>query len=338
MMPEKSHSPLSTADFVVTELSLLRQQLYAEVFPLVIEAEDRSAASSSMYDWLEKKHQIILDQSSRNGAVLFRGFPIESDTDFDKFVDGFKLKNFTYSDSLSNAVRRNRTAKVFTANEAPPSVSIYLHHEMAQTPVFPSRLFFFCETAPETGGATPLCRSDILFQQLQLVAPDFVHSCLSLGVRYSNVMPFVEDLESGQGRSWGSTLGVKSKAEAEAKLLALGYQWQWLRDDDLQVTTPALPAARELDDGRTVFFNQLVAAFRGWSDKRNQGEKSIYFGDGSDISEKDMAITIELSDKLTFDLEWKAGDVALVDNFVVMHGRRPYEGRRSILASLVAPD
>jgi len=99
-----------------------------------------------------------------------------------------------------------------------------------------------------------------------------------------------------------------------------------------------LPAVRELGDGRMVFFNQLVAAFRGWSDKRNQGEKSIYFGDGSDISEEDMAVTIELSDRLTFDLEWQKGDVALVDNFVVMHGRRPYEGRRSILASLVAAD
>ena len=337
-LAKKSRSSLSTVDFAVTELALLKQQLYADIFPLVIEAADRSVDPGSMYDWLEEKCQIILKQSARSGVVLFRGFPLESATDFDKFIDGFKLKSFTYSDSLSNAVRRNRTTKVFTANEALPSVPIYLHHEMAQTPVFPSRLFFFCETAPEIGGATPLCRSDILFQQLQLVVPEFVNSCLSLGVRYSNIMPSIEDPESGQGRSWGSTLGAESKTEVEAKLLVLGYQWQWLAGDNLQVTTPVLPAVRELGDGRMVFFNQLVAAFRGWSDKRNQGEKSIYFGDGSDISEEDMAVTIELSDRLTFDLEWQTGDVALVDNFVVMHGRRPYEGKRSILASLVAAD
>jgi hypothetical protein len=37
---------------------------------------------------------------------------------------------------------------VFTANEAPAEIEIFLHHEMAQTPRFPSHLFFFCEKSP----------------------------------------------------------------------------------------------------------------------------------------------------------------------------------------------
>ena len=49
-------------------------------------------------------------------------------------------------------MRINRTELVFTANEAPPDVSIFLHHEMAQTPLFPSTLFFFCEHAPDENG------------------------------------------------------------------------------------------------------------------------------------------------------------------------------------------
>jgi alpha-ketoglutarate-dependent taurine dioxygenase len=35
-------------------------------------------------------------------------------------------------------------------------------------------------------------------------------------------------------------------------------------------------------------------------------------------------------------LHWQQGDVALVDNYRVMHGRRPFEGERRLLASLVA--
>ena len=81
-------------------------------------------------------------------------------------MTAFDLPNFAYDESLSNAVRVNRTPRVFTANEAPPSVTIFLHHEMAQTPVYPSRLFFFCEQAAETGGATPICRSDVLWERL----------------------------------------------------------------------------------------------------------------------------------------------------------------------------
>lgn len=104
----------------------------------------------------------------------------------------------------------------------------------------------------------------------------------------------------------------------------------------LRVTTPALPAVRELADGRKVFFNQLIAAFRGWKDARNEAGKSIQFGDGSSIDPADMAVAIELADELSFDTPWQAGDVALVDNFLVMHGRRPFSGKRAVLASLVA--
>jgi alpha-ketoglutarate-dependent taurine dioxygenase len=33
---------------------------------------------------------------------------------------------------------------------------------------------------------------------------------------------------------------------------------------------------------------------------------------------------------------WQAGDVALVDNYVTMHGRRTFTGPRKVLVSLVA--
>ena len=49
-----------------------------------------------------------------------------------------------------------------------------------------------------------------------------------------------------------------------------------------------------------------------------------------------MAVVIRLADELTFDIPWQTGDVALVDNLVAMHGRRPFEGSRRVLASLVA--
>lgn len=225
---------------------------------------------------------------------------------------------------------------VFTANEAPPDVSIFLHHEMAQTPIYPSKLFFYCELAPQSGGSTPICRSDILLDHLKREIPNFVSACEDRGVKYSQTMPSDNDLESGQGRSWGSTLSANSPEEAETKLRRLDYEWQWRGDGSLSVITPRLPAIRILDDGRKVFFNQLIAAFRGWQDARNVGEKSICYGDNSPISNEDMEVVIRLSDLLTFNVPWQTGDIVLVDNFMTMHGRRPFEGQRRVLASLVA--
>ena len=270
------------------------------------------------------------------GALLFRGFDVPDPHAFDAAVAGYGEPGFTYEDSLSNAVRTNVTPRVFTANEAPPTTEIFLHHEMAQTPLYPSKLFFYCEIAPGDGGATPLCRSDWVLARLEAEAPDFVARLEKDGVRYTNVMPGDDDAGSGQGRSWKSTLSVADRDGAEQRLKELGYSWEWQDDGSLRATTPALDAVRVLSDGTRTFFNQLIAAFRGWADSRNDPNKAITFGDGTPITSEDMAPAIRIADGLTYDLAWQAGDVALVDNFLVMHGRRPFEGKRRVLASLVA--
>jgi hypothetical protein len=320
----------------VKKISVTHQQHYEDsLFPLVYAAQPNTC-SDSVQRWLAQHKSQIEMELEINGAVLFRDFGIVDDQEFDAFIRAFDWPSFTYEESLSNAVRHNRTELVFTANEAPPSVSIFLHHEMAQTPIYPSKLFFFCEQAAASGGATPICRSDILLEQLQTEIPGFLKACEEKGIRYSQTMPAENDLQSGQGRSWASTLSAANVEEAEAKLKRLNYQWQWQSDGSLSVTTPVLPAVKMLHDGRKVFFNQLIAAFRGWQDARNNSEKSICYGDDSPISNDDMAVVIKLADELTFDIPWQTGDIVLVDNFVTMHGRRPFEGQRKVLASLVA--
>ncbi len=304
------------------------------VFPLVLAGQARDLAQALQQ--IKAQSKALQQRLQTHGAILFRGLPIVSDMDFDKFVTAFDLPNFTYSESLSNAVRRNRTERVFTANEAPADVSIFLHHEMAQTPIFPSKLFFFCELAASAGGATPLCRSDRLLALLTERDPEFVAQCEAKGVRYTNTMPYSDDAGSGQGRSWRSTLSAETTAAAEARLSQLNYQWQWLPNQSLTVTSPVLPAVKQMPNGQKVFFNQLIAAFRGWKDRHNAMNKTIMFGDGTEISGSAMAVAIELSDQLSFDVPWQTGDVALVDNYLVMHGRRPFQGERRVLASLIA--
>jgi hypothetical protein len=140
------------------------------------------------------------------------------------------------------------------------------------------------------------------------------------------------------GRSWQSTLKARTREEAEGRLEGLGYGWEWLDDGCLRVTTPVLPAVRGLPDGRRSFFNQLIAAYRGWKDPRNDPSRAISFGDGTPLDRDAVAQAIALADELAFDIPWRQGDVALVDNFRVMHGRRTFSGTRKVLASLVAAD
>jgi len=313
-----------------------RQDDGSSVFPLVITPDDSRITAEETHQWIEASCDTLVRQAREHGAILFRGFPVHTDQDFDAFVAAFGLTNFTYEDSLSNAVRTNRTERVFTANEAPAQVNICLHHEMAQTPVYPSRLFFFCEQAADSGGQTPLCRSDVLFARMQQQMPQFTDDCAEKGLLYTHVMPASDDAGSGMGRSWQSTWKATTRHEAEARMQELDYSWQWLDDGCLKVTTPVIPAVMELSDGRSTFFNQLIAAFHGWKDARNDPSKSITFGDGSELSQATMDQVIGMAEDITFDTPWQSGDVALVDNFVAMHGRRTFTGTRKVLASLVA--
>ncbi len=309
-----------------------------ETFPAIISNPGSLTTPEQCCDWIsanKSELELILAQA---GALLFRGFPINSAETFDQFSAAFGYDNFTYQESLSNAVRINFTERVFTANEAPKDVEIYLHHEMAQTPIYPSKLFFFCQSSADQGGATPLCRSDWLYEELLQQAPGLAAAFKEKGLKYRTVMPAANDAQSGQGRSWKSTLSVDSVEAAESKLQELGYSWNWLEDGSLEAITPKLPAVMQLDSGKEVFFNQLIAAYMGWKGVRENPSSAITFGDGSEITSADLELVNELSGKFTFDLPWQDGDVAIVDNYMAMHGRRPYSGerKRQVLVALAA--
>ncbi len=321
----------------VSNIAVADQQMHGgKPFPLVLRCETESPNLDQAVNWAADHRVDLLRQAREHGAILFRGFPMRQPAEFDRFIAAFELENFPYDQSLSNAVRINYTPRVFSANEAPADVNIFLHHEMAQTPIFPTILFFCCQQPAESGGATPLCRSDVLFDQMLERCPEFAKACEQKGLKYSNVMPSENDPASGMGRSWQSTFAASDRQQAEARMRALGYSWQWTADGCLRATTPVLPAVKQLADGRKVFFNQLIAAFQGWKDSRNDPSKSITLGDGTPLSRETVLMVAEMAQQLTFDVPWQAGDVALVDNVLVMHGRRTFAGKRKILASLAA--
>ena len=319
----------------VESLATAGQQTYQNsVFPFVFHQESDNSSLDLSVRWVAERRAELLKLATQHGAVLLRDFGVSDTNDFDAIVAAVSLENFPYAKSLSNAVRINRTPRVFSANEAPPEARILFHHEMAQTPLYPKWILFSCEVAPDEGGATPLCRSDILYQRLAQRCPGFVRDCEHKGLSYTNIMPAENDPNSSMGRSWKSTLGVQTVPEVEARLGELRYSWHWLADDCLKATTPPLPGVLHLADGRKTFFNQLIAAFCGWSDSRNSAQEAIRHGDGSQLDSDSVLVAAEIAEELSYDHHWQVGDVVLVNNEITMHARRPFVGTRKVVASL----
>ena len=309
-----------------------------QAFLKVVENDSDLGNMSSTQNWLKENKNSIESQLEEYGAILFKDLPIETADEFDKFVSTFNYDTFTYEESLSNAVRINKTSKVFTANEAPREVEIFLHHEMAQTPSYPKNIFFFCKSASESGGETPLCRSDQLYEALLREDKTLVESFEKFGVIYNSIMSNGDELISGQGRSWQKTLGVSSKNGAEAKLSKLGYSWNWIEGDDLSVTTKTLQATKELGNGKKSFFNQVIAASLGWKKNSKNQIAPVRFGNGEEIKQSYIELVSELAKSMTFLRSWQDRDILLVDNYRVMHGRKPFSGnkKREVLVSLTS--
>lgn len=297
-------------------------------FPTIIGNDGSIKTVAEAKQWVSDNLAILKKELSCTGAVLLRGFPIVDAESYGDFFTAFNYPNFTYKESLSNAVRINHTETVFTANEAPKEVEIYLHNEMAQTPVYPAIISLFCEHAADHGGATVICRSDFVYQQLLAALPELTNKLAQVGIKYTTLMPGMDDPQSGQGRSWRGTLSVKSVTAAEDKLRSLGYTWTWNDDGSLSAQTAALPVIKTLKDDRKVCFNQLVAAYMGWKGVRENPAIALCFGDNSEIPKSFLDTLVSIAKGLSFDLEWRDGDVVIVDNHLVMHGRQPYSGER----------
>ena len=86
-----------------------------------------------------------------------------------------------------------------SSNESPPDQPIPFHHEMAQVPKFPSHLFFYCDVEAKEGGETPICLSNVVYEQLSQERPEFVENLRQKGVRYTRILPKEDDSSSAIG-------------------------------------------------------------------------------------------------------------------------------------------
>lgn len=128
-------------------------------FPLILSPSEKlnpgSTDLAETITWLNENKSEMDDLLAKHGVIMFRGFKIDTAQDFDHFVNqGFQWKPLPYVGGA--APRTSVIGTVFTTNESPPDSKIPFHHEMAQVPTYPKRLFFYCDVPPLWGGETPI--------------------------------------------------------------------------------------------------------------------------------------------------------------------------------------
>ncbi|GAB2269367.1 hypothetical protein Dimus_004287 [Dionaea muscipula] len=219
----------AAAELFFKEVRTPQQGLYeGVVFPLILSPNTTATATvpsnSNHTDTVSgfsgsiRAHKPWLQARLHEaGAILFRGFPVDSASDFNDVVEAFDFEELPY---IGGAAPRNKVVgRVFTANESPPDQKIPFHHEMAQVLEFPSKLFFFCEVEPGSGGETAIVLSHIIYQRMKDKHPEFVQQLEDHGLIYTRVLSEDDDNSSPIGRGWKSTFLTNDKKIAQERFV-----------------------------------------------------------------------------------------------------------------------
>ncbi|TYJ31566.1 hypothetical protein E1A91_A06G208100v1 [Gossypium mustelinum] len=320
--------------FIETQLPNHQKHYGSFTFPSILSPNPKSSPSSlSVFSEAIKFHKPFLDSLLlKSGALLFRGFPVKTAKDFNDVVEAFGFEELPYVGGA--APRTNVVGRVFTANESPPDQKIPFHHEMAQVPEFPSKLFFFCEVEPGSGGETPIVLSHIVYEKMKEKYPEFVDRLEVHGLLYTRVLGEDDDPSSPIGRGWKSTFLTSDKAVAEERAAKLGMKLEWLRNGVKTVMGPIPAIKYDKSRHRKIWFNSMVAAYTGWEDARNDPVKAVTFGDGQPLPADIIYDCLKILEDECVSIPWKKGDVMLIDNLATLHSRRSFNPPRRVLASL----
>lgn len=109
---------------------------------------------------------------TQHGGIYFSNLGLKDADEFSQFATAF---GWSPHEDIGNPVRRTVHAyNVATANEGPNTQPVYPHNEFGLSPHYPAYVFFFCFSAPETGGETPINNSIVLYKALKEKYPEFI--------------------------------------------------------------------------------------------------------------------------------------------------------------------
>lgn len=287
--------------------------------------------------WIESHREQIEERLLRHGGVLFRGFGVRSLADFERLTGAFGADLLEYS--YRSTPRSQVSDRIYTSTEYPADQHIPMHNEMSYTSSWPMKIWFFCAQAAESGGMTPVADSRRVYERLR---PAVREPFARLGVLYQRNFGHELDLP------WESVFQTSEPAEVEVLCRAAGLEFEWKPGNRLRTRQVCQAVAQHPRTGEPVWFNQahlfhvsslqsevreaLLAEF-----PEEELPRNTYYGDGSPIEDEVLEEIREAYRLEAVAFPWEQGDLLMLDNMLMAHGRAPFTGPRKILVGMAEP-
>ncbi len=335
----------------LTKIDLPKKHLiYGNEFPVAYTLSTR-ASPVEIEDLLhqEAKKGFFNEILRKNGAVVLRLGITDPDI-LSKFIKaiGYGSGDVPFVQNGSTAQRTQITDVLTTANEGPGELDIYQHNEFSRFKSYPSKLFFACTEYTAKGGETPIVHGAEIFNDIQNKDPKFISSLSKRGLLFEQTWNY----DSSEGVNWtdkyafgrllkgDDTLEEKKQKAEKISREHISDDISWTKNNNLVLKEHTEPL-KLYDNGERkygVFFNSIPAyyGYIAYQVKGYGNESKILYDDNEEpISRKDLDIALESSFSSEYNHEWQEGDLAIIDNFQVSHGRKPWkDGKRKILVSM----
>ncbi len=238
-------------------------------------------------------------------------------------------------------LRDKKGFNLYTANKSPPEFRLHQHNEYSRFKKFPNSLIFTILEYTATGGETPLVHGGELYEKILKELPDFLTKLSKVGLKFEDEVWYKE---AGEDKKvvWNHevTFGryIKPDDDYETqkrKALELAKEYvsedsKFVGDqDDLVISSTTYPVKKFKSE--PVLFSSIPA----FADKYTIDEPKIKFGDGSLFDKDELDKFKKLTVESEYKHNWKSGDIVLVHNYQVSHGKLPYkDGKRSTLVAM----
>ncbi|MCW7539368.1 TauD/TfdA family dioxygenase [Aquabacterium sp. A7-Y] len=289
--------------------------------------------------WAAGRREEVERLLLQHGALLWRGFAVDGVAGFHDAVGALSEGALQYQFRASPRTQVDDTRHVYTSTDYPADESIFPHNEHSYSPVFPRKIFFYCDVAPGEGGETPIGDTRTV---LQRVPHDIRERFTRERILY------VRNYGDGFGLPWQTVFQTDDRGTVEAYCRQQGIRVEWKSGDRLRTRQIGPAVVRHPQTGEAVWFNHgtffhattlpasardaLLAEF-GPEDL----PQNTFYGDGTPIEPEVVELLRSIYLEAMVSFPWQRGDVLMLDNILALHGRHPFRGPRRILTAMAEP-
>ncbi|MGK7875894.1 MAG: TauD/TfdA family dioxygenase [Xenococcaceae cyanobacterium] len=263
----------------------------------------------------------VIDCFKSSGCLLFRGFELDAE----KFKNFTNLFSTSYMSYLGGAILReaiNGDKTVLAVTGSKHRFAVPLHGEMYYMKHRPTLIWFYCDTPALSQGETTLCDGSQFYEEMSQTSQELFNT---------KRLKYIRSYPNGLWQKIYHTDDINI-VENVCKKNMITIK---VNPEDMSIRTESIrPAIFQSKYGgkKKFFINNILPLLAGIM---GETKSFIRFEDDSEIPVHIQHELKAIAEKLTISISWQQGDILMIDNTRILHGRKAYfDNQRNIYVRL----